>query len=170
MAITPKIDLEHTVSLRVHFQLQSDKTVGEILKSAFQLAENKKKSHFTTKIVDQHIWLGIAKKHQKLYSPNLHLELAENQNKNTTINAKFGPDPALWTLFMFLHFALGLASITLAIIAYANYALQKPFRLQLLLIGLIALIWIGLYVFARVNRSRGKAQAKMLLEKAKQII
>lgn len=169
MTTNPNIDLENAISLRVHFQLESEKTDKQIVEAAL-LLQQEKKSDCTVKVIDDHIWLGISKKHQKLYSPNLHIELDKNEQGKSIINAKFGPDPALWTLFMFLHFGLALASITIIIIAYANYALDKSFTFQLVLLILILLIWIGLYVFARVNRHRGIHQAKMLLQKAKGIL
>ena len=169
MSANQHIDLENSISLRVHFQLKSKKSNEEILKAASCL-QSEQKTRCTIKIVDNHIWLGIVKKHQKLHSPNLHLELMKSDESKLQINAKFGPDPSLWTLFMFLHFGLALASITLMVVAYANYTLQKNFVFQLVFLLLIVVIWIGLYVFARVNRSKGKGQAKMLLQIAKEIL
>lgn len=156
-------NFEQQVSLRVHFKLNSTKNEHQILLAGKNLKESKP-AVCSIKIVDQHIWLGILKKHQKLYSPNLHLELEENEkNSGTLINAKFGPDPSLWTLFMFLHFGLALVFITFFIIGYANYALSKAYHLQILMLCLVTLIWVGLYVFARINRNKGKEQAKYLL-------
>lgn len=169
MTTNTTLNLENSISLRVHFQLESAKTVDEILDAANSIQKNTK-SQFSLKVLDQHLWFGIAKKHQKMYSPNLHLELEQNESGKTIINAKFGPDPALWTLFMFLHFGLALAIISLAVVAYANYALEKAVAFQLTLIGVIGVIWIGLYVFARINRNRGKGQAKDLLAEAQKIL
>lgn len=169
MITKPNIDIDKPISLRVHFKMESNKSVDAILAAAKKL-KTTKKPKCTLKMVDQHLWLGIIKKHQKLYSPNLHLELEANANGTTSINAKFGPDPALWTLFMFLHFGLAIVFITFAIIAYANFALEKPYGFQLTMLVLIAAIWIGLYFFARVNRSRGSNQSKLLLAIANELI
>lgn len=169
MTTNPNIDLENAISLRVHFQLESEKSDEQIVEAAL-LLQQEKKPDCTVKIVDDHIWLGIPKKHQKLYSPNLHIELNKNEQGKSIINAKFGPDPALWTLFMFLHFVLAIASIALIVVAYANYALDKSFTFQVSLLVLFLLVWIGLYIFARINRHRGIHQAKMLLQKVKGIL
>lgn len=163
------LSIDNQISLRVHFKMQSEKSVDEILDLATQLKSDTNKK-FTINIVDEHIWLGISKKQQKMYSPNLHLELEKKADNHTEINAKFGPDPSLWTLFMFLHFGLALLFITVFIIGYANYSLGKSYVFQLLAMSLIAMIWVGLYVFARVNRSRGNEQAQYLFDIASKIV
>lgn len=169
MSTPPNIDLDKKISLRIHFTLKSRNSPVEILKKAAALKANKN-INCSIKIVDHHLWFGVLKKHQKLYSPNLHIELEENEDCITLVNAKFGPDPALWTLFMFLHFGLAIVFITFAILTYANYSLGKAFNFHLAMMGLVCFCWIGLYFFARINRSRGKLQAKMLLNQALKII
>lgn len=169
--MTPSINsqFDSEISLRVHFKLESLKSMEEILMAAHQLKAISKPS-CTVRIVDEHIWLGIMKKEQKIYSPHLHIELAKGEGNTTHINAKFGPDPALWTLFMFLHFGLALGFIALAMVGYANVALGKPIAFQLSLSIFFIFCWIGLYFFARWNRNRGKQQAEMLHSKLLQLI
>ena len=69
-------DLDTSVSLRVHFKMDSYKSFTSI-REQFEAKAKTKPIKYTLKIVDQHIWLGISKKQQKIYSPNLHLEFTE---------------------------------------------------------------------------------------------
>ena len=161
-------DLDTSVSLRVHFKMDSYKSFTSI-KEQFEAKAKTKPIKYTLKIVDQHVWLGISKKQQKIYSPNLHLEFTEEAGK-TSINAKFGPDPALWTMFMFLHFGLAIGMITTLVFMYANSVLDKAYHLQIGILVLLSCTWIALYFFARYNRNRGRAQANLLLQYVKEVI
>ena len=161
-------NLDTSVSLRVHFSMKTKKPFS-ILKEELEKTAKIKPTPFTLKVVDHHLWLGITKKHQKIYSPNLHLEFIEDA-KPSYIKAKFGPDPALWTMFMFLHFALALGMITTLVFIYANSVLNKGYQLQIGILVLLSCIWIFLYFFARYNRNRGRKQAMLLLKYVKDVI
>ncbi|GGE06568.1 hypothetical protein [Psychroflexus salis] len=161
-------DFENSVSLRVHFQLETKKSFTALVESIKMLPVSTLKK-ISLKVSDQHIWLGIAHKNKKMYSPNLHLECKKVLN-TTQINAKFGPDPALWTLFMFLHFGLGITIISTLIMMYANFVLQKSINFQISLLILCTCIWIALYFYARYNRNRGKKQAYFLLHTIKGVL
>lgn len=151
------INIEEPIELRVRFTKFSDKSFSEILE---QVSRWKKDTSFKYPIkhIDEHIWIQIPKSQKKMHSPHLHLELFP-KNKGTEVSGLFGPDPSLWTMFMFLHFFLALLFIILGIWGYSSWSLGKDFLPQLTVMLVIGLIWMGLYFFARFNRNKGKSQA-----------
>ena len=116
------------------------------------------------KQLDDHVWLSIPAIEKKYYSPRLHIEIEDKQNSSYDLHCTFGPDPNLWTMFMFLHFFLAVIFIGIIINLYTNLTLHNSNTLSYVLLVFIILIWIGLYVFARFSRKQGGTQSKQLLE------
>lgn len=121
------------------------------------------------KQLDEHIWLSIPKINKKYYSPRLHIEI-EKKEENHILHCTFGPDPDLWTMFMFVHFFLGLSFTGLLIWLYTNITLGNSNVPVYISMFLIALAWIGLYVFARQNRQKAAPQSKKLLKALSELI
>ena len=61
---------------------------------------------YAVKTRGTHIWISINGDKKSYYSPHLHLELEAKNENETHIRGLFGPDPTLWTFFMFLHFII----------------------------------------------------------------
>ncbi len=132
---------------------------------ANDVAEYFKKQKFDNinfKQLDDHIWLSISEAKKTYYSPRLHLEV-EKKESLTILYCTFGPDPNLWTMFMFIHFFLALSFIGLLVWYYTNITLGTSNILTYVLMGIIAICWISLYLFARKNREKAAPQSKELL-------
>ena len=101
---------------RFHFKIKHSK---EVILTAFQ---NKKNAQLTYKIsrVDEHIYIKIPKASQNMYSPQLHLEISEVDTSSSQIQGVFGPNPSIWTLFMFCHFVTGVLFIGFGIATYSE--------------------------------------------------
>jgi hypothetical protein len=81
---------------------------------------------------------------------------------NCTLFGFFGPNPTVWTLFMFLHFVIAMLFIAIGIWLYTNYTLAKPFNLQIAGMFFLAVCWIGLYLGGRLGKATGKSQMQSL--------
>lgn len=121
------------------------------------------------KRLDEHVWLSIPQSDRKYYSPRLHIEIEQNEN-GCILHSTFGPDPALWTMFMFVHFFLGLSFVGLLVWLYTNISLDHSNAFVYVLMSIIALSWIGLYVFARQNRQKATPQSQQLLKALAKLI
>jgi hypothetical protein len=132
-----------------------------------------KKDDFDNAIVikrlDEHVWLSIPKKDRKYFSPRLHIEI-EQKEQSCVLHCTFGPDPDLWTMFMFVHFFLGLSFTGLLVWFYTNMTLDKSNTLVYILMALIIISWIALYLFARKNRQKATPQSKQLLKALSEFI
>ena len=83
----------------------------------------------------------------------------ESKGENQThIRGLFGPDPNLWTFFMFLHFMIAGTFIIFCGIAYSDYVLKKPTAGDLVVMSMMVFAWLLLYVVAKQIRSNGEKQ------------
>ncbi|NEV94880.1 hypothetical protein G3567_12075 [Psychroflexus sp. YR1-1] len=121
------------------------------------------------KQLDDHIWLSIPKADRTYYSPRLHLEI-EQKGDLSILHCSFGPDPNLWTMFMFVHFFLGLSFVALFVWLYTNMTLGQSNTLVYILMFIVVLSWIALYFFARRNRQKATPQSRQLLKVLSKLI
>jgi hypothetical protein len=114
------------------------------------------------KIKHNHIWMNIPKGKREYWSPHLHLELESKNNNETHIRGLFGPEPTLWTLFMFFHFMVAGIFVIFSAIAYSNYVLKQPFTMDLIVMLLMVIVWFLLYFIAKQIRYKGNDQMNEL--------
>ena len=153
--------LPNTIVLRPRFQIDLDSTNDAIL-SDF---EKINKEPFLVKRLDDHVFIKFNSNVNHFWSPQLHLEIVNNEDaKASKIYGVFGPNPTLWTFFMFLHFGVATLFIGLGVWAYSSFALDKPYSIQIGLMVLMVLIWFALYAFGRAGRKKGKPQMHELHE------
>lgn len=134
--------------------------------SALEVFEGlqKSQSDFVVSRVDDHVFIRIPKRKQHFWSPQLHLEINEVDSNSAKLYGLFGPNPTLWTMFMFVHFFLAGIFIAFSIWTYTNWRLNNPFGIQIGAMIAIIFIWIGLYIMGRLGRTTGKPQMEELFE------
>ncbi len=132
---------------------------GEKVLGAF---ENSSQKPFLVKRIDEHIFIKFNAEHNHFWSPQLHLEIEDLDKKNSKLYGVFGPNPTLWTFFMFLHFGVATLFIILGIWAYSSASLNKPYGLQIGLMVFMVLLWFILYIFGRMGKKKGKPQMRQL--------
>lgn len=152
-----KIIPNHIV-LRPRFQLElsGDK---ELILGAFEQAQ---KPPIVVKRMEDHVFIKFDKKETNFWTPQLQLEINDIDDRNCKLYGLFGPNPTLWTFFMFLHFGVATLFIVLAIWAYVSASLDKPYFFQTVLMVLLVLTWIGLYIFGRLGKRKGRPQMEVL--------
>ncbi len=160
---------EKELHLRLRFYKTSSKSVEEITEKCKQMKESLAPD-YAIKTVDNHVWINIGALRREKYSPHLHLELDEMEDGNTAINGLFGPDPVLWTMFMFLHFVVAGIFIIFGMIAYSKWTLKENFGLEIVVMTLMIGLWIALYYTARIVRRRGVPQMRELEEVMENIL
>jgi hypothetical protein len=97
-------ELPKTIALRPRFQKLLDHN-KEVVIAAFQ-QEKEGDSTFVISIVDDHIFIKLPRRLQHYWSPQLHLEVNDLSENSTKMYGLFGPNPTVWTMFMFLHFVV----------------------------------------------------------------
>ena len=154
------MELGEEIVLRPRFTLELTLR-PEMALSAFEKAKNNTDNVVVT-LVEQHIFLKIPKHLQHFWSPQLELECFSVEEGKTTLRGLFGPKPSVWTMFMFLHFAVASLFIASGIWAYTNASLHNPYMLQLVLMGLMVIAWWVLYMAGRLGKQAGKKEMQHL--------
>lgn len=150
------MELGEEIVLRPRFSF--DLTISvEAAIDAFNARKNNTEDIIISQ-VDHHIFLKIPKHLQHFWSPQLDLEVFSFEEGKTTLRGLFGPNPAVWTMFMFLHFAVASLFIGFGIWAYTNASLDSPYLLQLVLMGVMIIAWFVLYFAGRLGKQAGKKE------------
>ena len=102
----PLMNTTNDIRLRLRFYKDLNENV-DALRQKFEKYTTINSSDYFVKIRGYHIWLNIKGTKKAYWSPHLHLELEPKSTTETHIRGLFGPDPTLWTFFMFLHFMIG---------------------------------------------------------------
>ena len=163
------MDSNNEIRLRLRFY----KDVPENLESVLLKFENYKincTEDCHLKIKHNHIWMNMPELKREYWSPHLHLELETKNTNETHIRGLFGPEPTLWTLFMFLHFMVAGIFIIFSAIAYSNYILKLPTTMDFIVMALIVFIWFLLYFIAKQIRFKGNRQMNQLEAKFYKIL
>lgn len=152
------MSLTNEIVLRPRFKFEV-KHENEALLKLFEDTKTSQ-SEFIVSRVDDHVFIKIPKKNQHFWSPQLHLEINKKHDNETSsiIYGLFGPNPTVWTMFMFFHFIVAGLFIGFGIWGYTNWSLGSDFAIQLFVALLMILIWVGLYFGGRIGKGTGMAQ------------
>lgn len=151
-------DLTNEIVLRPRFHV-SLKTDMDHLKQVF---DDLKGNGFMVHRLDEHIYIKFKKADTTFWTPQLHLELSSYEEGVSNIRGVFGPNPTLWTFFMFLHFGVGTLFIILGIFAYSNHSLGKDITFMVVGMFFLFVLWFALYAFGRLGKSKGEGQMNQL--------
>ena len=148
------------VVLRPRFKIELNKKSQSVL-SAFEIKKQNQKQFIVSR-VDDHIFIKLPKNKQQFWSPQLHLEINETEDHKSMLYGLFGPSPTVWTLFIFLHFAVAGLFIAFAIWAYSNWALKEAYNLQIWGMVFMLILWVVLYISGRVSKTSNQQEMQDL--------
>ncbi len=151
------MDLDNNIVLRPRFHKDIDLSMNEIIEHATKIKEEVKED-YRVKISDHHIFLFITLAKRKYYSPHLHLEMEEKEDKTTHIKCLFGPDQTVWTFFMFLHFIVAGVFLVFGMFAISDLMLKVSTTKDIIVMSLMVVVWLLLYFIAKQIRYKGKHQ------------
>lgn len=148
--------ISNDIVLRPRFKIELS-TSNETILNNFEL-EKKLQSDFILNRIDDHVFIKFPKHKQHFWSPQLHLEINEVDKNSSLLHGLFGPNPTVWTLFMFLHFMVAGLFIAFGIWAYTYWTLEKSYAIQISLMFLMVIIWFVLYFGGRIGKSSSKKE------------
>ena len=152
--------LPNEIVLRPRFQMDLEMPYAQVI--ALFKEEKKKQSKFGISCLEDHVFLKLPKEEQLFWSPQLHLELSEISENKCLLQGFFGPNPTVWTMFIFFHVVVGTLFLADMIWLYSNHQLGNSIGLQIgIAIGLI-LTWILLYIAGSIGKKKGKTGMKEL--------
>ena len=107
-----------TPEIRPRFNRWSQAQPETILQNFEEVLKNKE-MEVKGFVLDHHIYLKIPREDQHYWSPQLNLEVLDDE-KGSRIRGLFGPRPSVWLMFIFFYFVLGFGSIIVAIIGFSQ--------------------------------------------------
>ncbi len=154
------MNLNNEIVFRPRFQLELEEKNTAIL----ALFENcaKTQNRFIVSRIDNHVFIKFPKKEQTFWSPQLHLEIDETTTNKSRLYGLFGPNPTVWTFFMFFHFIVAMVFIAIGIWVYSSWSLSKPIHLPLALLFITVIMWFALYFGGRIGKASGKKEMLLL--------
>ncbi|MDC1505238.1 GTP-binding protein [Winogradskyella sp.] len=152
--------LSNDIILRPRFKFDVN-TDNEKLLKGFEDTKNSQSDFIITRI-DAHVFIKFPKQKQHFWSPQLHIEIDKNEKQSTTIHGLFGPNPSVWTMFMFFHFIVAGLFIAFGIWTYTNITLGNSYATPLFLNLFMVIIWALLYVAGRLGKAKGKPEMHTL--------
>lgn len=124
--------------------------------------EESKENPFLVKRLDEHVFIKFNQKEHHFWSPQLHLEIDEVDDISCKLYGVFGPNPTLWTFFMFIHFVIATLFIIIGIWAYSSASLGKKYHIQVGVMIMLVALWFVLYFAGRSGKKKGKPQMHQL--------
>lgn len=150
------MSLSNDIVLRPRFKINLNQSNQNAL-NAFDDTKTTQIQFIVTRI-DDHVFIKLPKVKQLFWSPQLHLEINEDTKNSSILHGLFGPNPTVWTLFMFFHFTIAVTFIGFAIWGYTNWSLKKEFYMQILICSLLAISWFILYFGGRIGKYSSKGE------------
>ncbi|MEJ2162130.1 MAG: GTP-binding protein [Robiginitalea sp.] len=152
------MEISNEIVLRPRFQDTLNDCAEDVLIRIEQAAEKP----FLVKRLDDHLFISFSEKERHFWSPQLQLEILDEDSGGCRVYGLYGPNPTLWTFFMFLHFGVATLFIILGIWAYSSASLGRPYGVLVGgMVGMVA-IWFTFYAFGRGGRAKGKPQMHQL--------
>lgn len=136
-----------SIRTRPLFKHTSPLPLGEIKnKLLIQLANKTTlEKGITGKVYQEHLSLDIIKSKQHFWSPHLNVNFEET-DEGVILRGRYGPQPSLWTIFMFAYGALGILFLFISLYGFSQKALHQeaPILWSLPFIGAgIAFLWLS---------------------------
>lgn len=123
------------------------------------------------KVVKDHVVLDIIGNDVHYWSPQLdfRIEKIDNDESSCTVAGLIGPRPAVWTLFMFVYFAIGIIGFFISMYGMSQYMLGE--YTFLIWAFPIALLFIGtIYITAKFGEKKAEKQTEILKQFVREAI
>lgn len=111
--------------------------------------------------IGNHAELFVPETDRRPWSPWLSVTVEGGSDGGSLLRGRFGPHPAVWTLYMFVAFALGFALLVAATWGYAQWAIEStPWALYC--VPVIMVLGALLYAVSLVGQRLGAEQMETL--------
>lgn len=149
------------ILLKPRFKIERHEDKAKIIKK-FSDEFAKGGSNFLGKIVDHHIIIDVNKDEEHFWSPQLHVEVEEDDKGGTLIKGLYGPKPQIWSLFMFIHFGVALAFMVFLVLTYTRWSLEQDYTFAFTMTTIMPILWFVLYFIGRIGRKKGAEQIQQI--------
>ena len=120
-------------------------------------------AHINGYIVDDHVIIDIVGEKVHYWSPQLNFRVEEDEfaPENTIISGLIGPKPAVWTMFMFVYFAIGILGFFISCFGVPKL-MSGEFSPLVLAFPIAILLMLTAYQAGKFGEKLGADQVEML--------
>jgi hypothetical protein len=109
------------------------------------------------KMIPRFITLFIPVEERHYWSPQLTINMWEEEDGTTLLRGLYGPSPSVWSLFVYSYAAIGILFTFIGIIGYSQWSLDQDAKI-LWALPALALAALVLYFVAQTGQKIGAAQ------------
>jgi ABC-type multidrug transport system fused ATPase/permease subunit len=149
------------IFLRPRFKMDFSENQQELLQK-FKDNLNDGTCSYCSQIVDGHITIDVPQEDNHFWSPQLSIEIEQENDGKTIVKGLFGPKPQVWTLFMFVHFAAACSFIGFCVMAYVQWTLKSNYSFALSMVIGLPILWFVLYILGTLGKKKGHKQMEEL--------
>lgn len=113
------------VNFRPRFKFESPMSMPELVDKIKRQLQTNNPVGFKSKILRYHLVIRYPQNKTHFWSPQLDINLEEQEDGLTLVRCLFGPAPTVWTFFMFLYSVCGLLVILGLMIGFSQQTLNQ---------------------------------------------
>jgi sensor histidine kinase YesM len=152
-----KEKISSPIDLRPRFSIELNEDT-EIVVQKFKNALLEGNDRFPAKFADGHIIVDVPEKEGHFWSPQLNIEIESIGENKSLLKGLLGPKPQVWTLFMFVHFVVGISIAFFSVLFYVRWSLEDNYVMPLVMLIFLPMLWVLLYFLGRIGKSSGHMQ------------
>lgn len=152
-----------TTGLRPRYKFTTTLSANEIrqrIKAALK-SENQNTYELQQRSVSNHIIVVLPKKHKHFWSPTLDVNLETKAADKTLVRVLIGPEPSIWTMFMFIYTIGGLMAAAGFVLGSSQYILGHGSWYFMLIPAGVVLVAI-FYMAGLAGKTKAQEQMHIL--------
>lgn len=157
---------EYSIKFRRQYNLEIEP--DEVFQKFNEKFQNDPKS-FLGRIVKPNIFLKVGESERHYWSPEMNMNV-EKEDDKTHIREVIGPNPAVFTLTMFLIFFAGTLFLFTLMYLFSQLTLDMDTSLTWIVIGICFVLFVVISLFMFYGRVRAKPQMEMMRGYIEEII
>ncbi len=111
--------------------------------------------------IDTHIILTVRDDLQRIWSPYCQLNMEYNEDATLSVHGLYGPNPNVWTVFVFGYSLLILLTFFISIIGFSQYSLGMDARILWILPFCLAMM-VALFTAGFIGQKWGEEQTQLI--------
>jgi hypothetical protein len=148
--------------IRPRFETTSNKSVEEISRKMKTLLDSGE-APCEGKVRLGYISLEPKENDRHFWSPHLSvtIETSEEDDSVSIIRGLYGPNPTVWTMFVFFYSIIGILIMIATIIGFANRSIGESCMI-LWLVPILIMVFLSLYLTSYIGQKKGHDQVEEL--------
>lgn len=145
--------------VRPRFEWKTEKTVQDIVSRLN--THSQKDKVIVMSGIDTHIILTVRDDLQRIWSPYCQLNMEHQEDGTLSVCGLYGPNPNVWTIFIFGYSLLILLTFFISIIGFSQYSLGMDARI-LWLLPFCILMMAALFIAGFIGQKWGEDQTQLI--------